>query len=103
MDAELFALGETKNSIFQRFAIDAFQKRVLYYFRREAEVSDLKSELAKSVFGKHPVAEERLAQLSLNADDNQIDRALGLDLADLGATNGEHTSAVYIGRDVLVC
>ena len=90
MDEELFALGETKNSIFQRFAVDAFQKRVVYYFRREAEVSELKFELAKSVFGKHPVAEERLAQLSLKAEDSQIDRALGLDIAsDAGAWTQE--------------
>ena len=84
MDEELFALGETKNSVFERFAIDAFQKRVAYYFRGELDVADLKPKLAKSVFGKHPFAEERLAQLNPKADDNQIDRALGLDLASDG-------------------
>ena len=82
MDDELFALGEAKNSIFSRFAVDAFQKRVAYYFRREFDVVKLKPELAKSVFGKHPVAEERLAQLTVAVSNTQIDRALGLDLAD---------------------
>ena len=81
MDEELFALGETKNSVFERFAVDAFQKRVAYYFRGELEVANLRPKLAKSVFGNHPVAEERLEQLNPKADDNQIDRALGLDLA----------------------
>jgi hypothetical protein len=84
MDEELFALGETKNSVFENFAIDAFQKRVAYYFRRELEENKLRPQLAKSVFGKHPFAEERLAQLSLTAGDTQIDRALGLDAADDG-------------------
>lgn len=79
MDEELFALGETKNSIFERFAIDAFQKRVTYYFR--GEPTDLKPQLAKSIFGKHPAAGERLVQLNLAPEDSQIDRALGLDLA----------------------
>lgn len=82
MDEELFALGETKNSIFERFAIDAFQKRVAYYFR--GEPTQLKPQLAKSVFGKSPTAEERLIQLNLTPEDNQIDRALGLDLAGDG-------------------
>ncbi|MCL5237160.1 MAG: hypothetical protein M1353_04850 [Nitrospirae bacterium] len=84
MDEELFALGEVKNSIFHRFSIDAFQKRVEYYFR--GEVTKLKPKLAKSIFGKHPIAEERLVQLNLNPDDNQIDRALGLDSAADGGT-----------------
>ncbi|MEK6283840.1 MAG: hypothetical protein AABN95_26080 [Acidobacteriota bacterium] len=79
MDEELFAYGETKNSIFERFAIDAFQRRVSYYFRHE--IGELRPDLAKSVFGKHPPAEGRLHQLTLNATDEQIDRALGLDLA----------------------
>lgn len=79
MDQELFALGEAKNSIFERFSINAFQKRIAYYFRNE--VKELKPQLAKSIFGKHPVAEERLAQLNLNAEVTQIDRALGLDSA----------------------
>lgn len=86
MDKELFALGEDKNSIFERFSIDAFQKRIAYYFR--SEVSGLKPQLAKSVFGKSPVAEERLAQLNLEVEVTQIDRALGLDLA---ADGGEWT------------
>jgi hypothetical protein len=81
MDEELFALGETKNSIFERFAVDAFQKRVEYYFRREIDKRELKPHLAKSVFGKHPTAEDRLGQLTLDANNEQIDRALGLDLA----------------------
>jgi hypothetical protein len=81
MDEELFALGETKNSIFERFAIDAFQKRVAYYFRHEVDKDKLRPNLAKSIFGKSPVAEERLGQLSLKVTDAQIDRALGLDLA----------------------
>jgi hypothetical protein len=79
MDEELFAIGEKKNSIFERFSIDAFQKRIAYYFR--GEVSDLKPQLAKSIFGKHPVAEGRLVQLNLRPEDSQIDRALGVDLA----------------------
>lgn len=83
MDEELFALGERKNSIFERFSIDAFQKRVEYYFR--GEVPKPKPQLAKSIFGKHPIAERRLGQLTLSQDDGQIDRALGLDsVADGG-------------------
>lgn len=79
MDQELFALGETKNSIFERFSIDAFQKRVEYYFRNEG--ARLKPNLAKHVFGKHPNAVERLRQLNQSQNDNQIDHALGLDSA----------------------
>jgi hypothetical protein len=79
MDEELFARGETDNSIFERFSIDAFQKRVEYYFRDE--VIKLKPQLAKSIFGKSPNAESRLFQLNLHQDNSQIDRALGLDLA----------------------
>lgn len=83
MDEELFILPESKTrqkkAVFERFAIDAFQKRVAFYFRREMDVRNLKLNLAKSVFGKHPVAEERLGQLNQNVDDRQIDRALGLD------------------------
>lgn len=87
MDEELFALGENKNSIFERFSIDAFQKRIAYYFRNET--IDLKPQLAKSIFGKHPTAEERISQLNLNPGVAQIDRALGLDLA---ADGGEWTA-----------
>lgn len=79
MDKELFALGETRNSIFERFALDAFQKRVIYYFRNEIDVSELKPNLAKTVFGKSPVAEQRLGRLSTKQDPEQIDRILGLD------------------------
>jgi hypothetical protein len=79
MDEELFALGETKNSVFERFSIDAFQKRIAYYFR--GEVIELRPQLAKSIFGKHPVADERLTQLNLTPVETQIDRALGLDSA----------------------
>lgn len=86
MDEEIFLLGESntrrRNLVFERFAIDAFQKRVTYFFSREQDVGELPANLAKSVFGKHPVAEERLIQLNLNADDNQVDRALGLDVAN---------------------
>lgn len=87
MDQELFALGETKNSVFDRFAIDAFQKRIEYYFRDEAR--QFKGQLAKSVFGKHPTAEERVATLNEQASDDAIDRALGLDSAHDG---GEWTT-----------
>lgn len=91
MDEELFALGETKNSVFERFSIDAFQKRVTYYFRDE--VTQLRPQLAKSIFGKHPVADERLAQLNLIPEDIQIDRALGLDsAADSGTWTAEWRS-----------
>ena len=82
MDEELFALGEIKNSIFDRFAIDAFQKRVAYCFR--GEVRDLRPQLAKSIFGRHATAEQKLAQLNPKPDNQQIDRALGLDLASDG-------------------
>lgn len=77
MDQELFALGEKKNSIFERFSVDAFHKRVEYYF----EMEGARPNLAKSVFGKHPKAEERLGQLNLPTNNTQIDRALGLDSA----------------------
>ncbi len=90
MDKELFALGETRNSIFERFAIEAFQKRVVYYFRNEIDVSQLKPHLAKAVFGKSPVAERRLEQLNPRIEDDQIDRVLGLDLvADRGKWSKE--------------
>lgn len=79
MDEVLFLPGESKNSIFERLTLDAFQKRVIYYFRNE--VKEIHPQLAKSIFGKSPVAEERLGQLSQNQDDSQINRALGLDLA----------------------
>lgn len=88
MDEELFARGESGNSIFERFTIDAFQKRVTYYFRDE--VNKLKPQLAKSIFGKHPVAEERLAQLKPPYNDIQIDRALALDsVLDQGEWSAE--------------
>lgn len=76
MDAELFALEEKKNSIFEKFAIDTFQKRIEYYFSGEAR--KLKTDLVKSIFGKHPSAEQRLMQLNINPSDAQIDRALAL-------------------------
>lgn len=79
MDQELFAWGESKNSVFDRFSIDAFQKRVEYYFRDEE--AKLKPKLAKSIFGKRPTPEERISQLKESQDNTQIDRALGLDLA----------------------
>lgn len=86
MDEEIFLLGESKtrqrNAVFERFAIDAFQKRVAYFFSRERDIGKLPKHLAKTVFGSHPAAEERLIQLNLNADNNQIDRALGLDVGN---------------------
>jgi len=81
MDRELFQRGESVKDIFQPFAIDAFQKRVAYYFRHEPEIKRLPLDLAKSVFGKHPRANERIAQLNKKPDDIQIDRALALDVA----------------------
>ena len=80
MDEELFAIGESKKSkVFEKFTDDAFQKRVTYYYRDE--VSKIKPNLARSVFGKHPVPTDRISQLKSQQDDVQIDRALGLDLA----------------------
>jgi len=79
MEKELFEVGETRNSVFERFAIDAFQKRVAFFFRHEVDSVDLRNALAKSVFGKHPAAYERLQQLSSHATDIQIDKALALD------------------------
>jgi|ERR1044071_7177811 hypothetical protein len=79
MDNELFARGETKNTIFDRFAADAFKKRVQYYFGSEAK--SVREDLAKRVFGKHPRAQARLRSLNRMPKDGQIDRALGLDLA----------------------
>ncbi|MGZ3748480.1 MAG: ORC-CDC6 family AAA ATPase [Pseudobdellovibrionaceae bacterium] len=88
MDQELFARGEIKNSIYQKFTIDAFQKRVKYYFPDES--ANLKLQNAKSIFGKSPKAEERIRQLKTQHDDSQIDRALGLDLvADSGQWSEE--------------
>lgn len=84
MDNELFARGEVKNTIFDRFAEDAFVKRVKYYLGSEAK--GVAEDLARSVFGKNPHAEGRLESLNKKPDDVQIDRALGLDLAsDRGA------------------
>lgn len=79
MDGELFARGEVKNTIFEKFANDAFQKRVGYYFQDVK--TDIPKQLAKSVFGKSPKAHERIAQLSRQQDETQIDRGLGLDIA----------------------
>ncbi len=79
MDAELFARGEVNNSIFEKFAIDTFQRRIKYYFRDD--VDEFKPDLAKRIFGKHPVAQQRLEQLNKNPSDSQVDRALGFDSA----------------------
>lgn len=79
MDEQLFARGENKNTIFEKFAEDTFLRRVKYYFGEEGK--KLKLGLAKSVFGKHPIAEKRLAQLNLNPTKEQIDRALALNAA----------------------
>jgi hypothetical protein len=80
MDKELFVLSETKNSVFDKFCVDAFQKRVQYYFLNESTIPS--KALAKSVFGKHPSAQDRLRQLNKHPDDKQIDHALGLDLSE---------------------
>lgn len=79
MDEELFVRGEAGNSIFKRFSLNAFQRRVEYYFRDESK--EILPNLAISVFGKSPVAEQRINQLKPPKGDSQIDRALGLDLA----------------------
>lgn len=79
MDDELFARGEVPNSIFQKFALDAFQKRIEYYFGLPG--GSLPPDLAKTIFGKSPKPGERLEQLDLKQDDRQIDRALALDVA----------------------
>jgi hypothetical protein len=76
MDEELFKRGEMKNSVFERFAIDAFQKRVAYYSDGALK---LKPQLAKSVFGRNPKATDRIRQLNESVTDTQIDRALALD------------------------
>ncbi|AKR42002.1 hypothetical protein [Methylophilus sp. TWE2] len=88
MDEELFKRGEVVgNSIFERFSIDAFQRRVVFYFEDEV---NLNPQLAKSIFGKHPFAEQRISSLNSKAENSQIDRALGLDLlADGGAWSEE--------------
>lgn len=74
MDEELFARGEVKNSIFEKFAIDAFQKRVKNYYPN----ARLEPNLAKRIFGKSPIAVNRIKQLSLKMDQSQFDRALAL-------------------------
>lgn len=79
MDEELFARRETPNSIFEPFALDAFQKRIGYFFK--VEEGQLRPTLAKSVFGKHPSPTERLGALSEDPSDAQIDKALALDVA----------------------
>ena len=79
MDAELFLRKETKKSIFENFAADTFQRRINYYYRDDR--NDLRPNLAKTIFGKHPTAEQRLEQLNKNATAVQIDRALALDVA----------------------
>lgn len=79
MDDELFARGEIPNSVFERFSLDAFRKRVSYYFRRD--LLELPNQLAKLVFGKHPSVEERISSLNPKPTDDQIDRALALDAA----------------------
>ncbi len=79
MDAELFIRGEKPNSIFEKFAADAFERRIKYFLRDESP--DVGPNLAKSIFGKHPSPEKRIYQLAENVTDLQIDRALGLDVA----------------------
>ncbi len=110
MDEEIFLLNESKtrqrNAVFERFAIDAFQKRVRYFFNREQDVGELPGDLAKTVFGKHPTAEERLIQLNLNADDKQIDRALvwiSRAMPVTGARSGEHFFAKNIEQGTQEC
>jgi hypothetical protein len=87
MDSELFTRGETNNSIFEKFATDTFLKRIEYYYDDGEELS---SEIIKTVFGVRPTAAKRLSQLNFNARDEQIDRALALDISnDLGSWNDE--------------
>jgi hypothetical protein len=80
MDAELFARGETKNSIFELFAEDTFYKRVKYYFGDGA--ANIPTNIVKQVFGRHPFAEKRIEHLSLDQSTEQIDRALALNSAN---------------------
>ena len=88
MDTELFLLGEAnsrkKNSVFERFMIDAFQRRVSFFYDQDETVGELPEAMARSVFGGSPNAEGRLIQLRKKLNDQQIDRALGLDLASDG-------------------
>jgi len=79
MDEELFVMHERKNSIFQNFAIDAFQKRVAFYLGEEDK--ELPPDFVKSVFGKSPGPKGRLSQLSSDLTASQIDRALGVSIA----------------------
>jgi len=84
MDKELFARGEAKksNSVFERFSLDAFQKRVEYYYLGDSGVKPrLQKDLAKKIFGRHPNAAGRVEQLKAPHDNGQIDRALALDSA----------------------
>lgn len=84
MDEEIFLPSESnsirKNAVFERFAADAFVKRVNYFFGKDQDVGELPKELARYIFGKSPVAHERLV-LNRNANLSQVDRALGLDVA----------------------
>lgn len=80
MDEELFVRKEKANTIFDRFALDAFEKRAFYFYR--GEVEKLAPDFAKTVFGKSPTAEERLKQLKVSPNVQQIDRALALDAAE---------------------
>lgn len=83
MDEELFARGETTRGVFGRFAEDAFQKRVEFYYRSYS--SRVPNHLVRSVFGKKAKPTERLKELKTSPVNNrQIDRALGLDSAGDG-------------------
>lgn len=77
MDTELFSRGEANNSIFESFALDAFEKRVSYYFSDPK--MKLSRQFAKSVFGGSPTAAERISQLTPKENNTQIDRVLGLE------------------------
>jgi len=82
MDKELFLNTESTKSIFGRFAIDAFQKRILYYFKNEVGSTNINKNLAKSVFGESPSPVKRLGELKIDLSDPQIDRILGLNLVE---------------------
>ena len=84
MDKELFARGEVKNSIFEAFAIDAFKKRICFYFPDQAGI--VSDQIVKTTFGKSPKAKERILQLRKKNNIDQVDRALGLDRASDGGT-----------------
>lgn len=87
MDEELFARGEVNNSIFEKFAIDTFQKRVHFSFKNEGKLPE---NLLKTLFGRSPTPSQRIQQLSLKKNENQISKILSLDSTnDDGEWSGE--------------